>query len=87
MDKKNIDHLAREQKLIETSKIGIEGMTCDKCVQTIERAFREVDGVREVKVDRASAIATVSYDSSKTDVPALHETLLRSGYKPTPSFE
>jgi copper chaperone CopZ len=72
-----------QHELLETKVIGISGMTCDKCVQTIERAFRNHRGVKEVQVNRADATAKITYDKRQTDLPALHETLLRSGYKPT----
>ncbi len=49
----------------------------------IERALRGKTGVKEVKVDRDAAKATVTYDRRQTNLPALHETLLRSGYTPT----
>ena len=68
---------------VETKIIGIEGMTCDKCVQTVTRALRDQPGVQDVTVDQKAAIATVTFDRSKTDVPRLHEALLRSGYRPT----
>jgi copper chaperone len=56
-------------------------MTCDKCVDTIERAFRGKDGIRDVKVDRESAAATVTFDRRKVDVPELHDLLLEHGYR------
>ena len=71
-----------EGELLETKTIGIAGMTCDKCVQTIEHAFRGKRGVRKVKVDRAAATATITYDERQTNLPELHDVLLRSGYKP-----
>ena len=66
----------------ETRDIGISGMTCDNCVRRVEKALRGVDGVKEVKVDRAGARAEVTFDKTKTDIPALHEALLKSGYHP-----
>jgi P-type Cu+ transporter len=81
MDKYNIANLDREAQATETVNIGIVGMTCDECVQKVERAFRELPGVKEVTVDQTAAIATVTFDDS-IDVPTLHDALLRSGYKP-----
>ena len=56
-------------------------MTCDNCVRTVERALRNVQGVKEVTVDREAAIAKVTFDNSVVDVPAMHDALLKSGYK------
>jgi copper chaperone CopZ len=69
-------------EFLETKIIGIAGMTCDKCVETIERAFRGKRGVKNVKVNRADATATVIYDERQTNLPELHDVLLKSGYKP-----
>jgi copper chaperone CopZ len=68
--------------VLETQDIGIEGMTCDNCVRRVEKALRGVNGVREVHVDRAAALATVTFDTTKTHMPDLHDALLKSGYRP-----
>jgi copper chaperone CopZ len=82
MEKTNIDNLNTHERVTETKHILIDGMTCDECVRTIERALRKVDGVEQVQVDRSKARATVTYDTRKTNIPALHDTLLKSGYHP-----
>lgn len=69
---------------LETRDIGIKGMTCDHCVKRVEKALRGKAGVTEVRVDRAAARATVTFDRSQTDIPALHDALLASGYEPVP---
>jgi copper chaperone CopZ len=66
----------------ETRDIGVAGMTCDKCVQRVEKALKNEDGVLAVRVDRQSARATVTFDAARTDIPKLHEAILRSGYQP-----
>lgn len=83
----NIEHPptnpATRMDTIQTRQIAIEGMTCDNCVRTVEKALRGQPGVKDVKVDRSNAVATVVFDTSETDMPALHEALLKAGYKPT----
>src|SRR5579884_452612 len=83
MDKTNIANLSPEQRFLETKEIEIDGMTCDICVRTIEKALRGVDGVREVSVDRSRNRATVTFDNTRTNMPALHDILLSHGYRPT----
>jgi copper chaperone CopZ len=83
MDKTNIANLPPEERFIETKDIEIDGMTCDNCVRTIEKALRNVNGVREVRVDRHKRRATVTFDTTKTNIPALHDILLSHGYHPT----
>ena len=82
MDKTNIANLPAEARVTETATIGIDGMTCDACVQKVERALRGLRGVKEVSVDRAGATARVTFDTSLINVPAMHDALLKSGYKP-----
>ncbi len=85
MDKTNIANLPREALVTDTVTIGIAGMTCDNCVRSVERALRGLKGVKEVAVNRAEAIAKVTYDGSAVDVPTMHDALLKSGYKPVPN--
>ncbi len=82
MDKTNIANLPREALVTETATIGISGMTCDNCVKKVETALRRLPGVKAVTVTRAEAVATVTYDDSVVDIPAMHDALLQSGYKP-----
>jgi len=83
MQQYNVDTPERVAELWETRVLGIEGMTCDNCVKTLTKALKQVNGVKDVNVDRASARASVTFDTTKTDMPAIHEAILRSGYKPT----
>ena len=87
MDKTNIDNLSPEERYRETREIEIDGMTCDECVRTIKRAFRGTDGVEAVHVDRRKRLVTVTFDTRKTNIPALHDILLSHGYRPTPFAE
>lgn len=82
MDKTNIANLSREARVTQTVTIGIAGMTCDNCVRRVERALRSLPGVKEVTVSRAEALARVTYDDTAVDVPAMHDALLKSGYRP-----
>ncbi|HLP77058.1 MAG TPA: heavy-metal-associated domain-containing protein [Candidatus Paceibacterota bacterium] len=72
------------EAVLETRDIGIAGMTCDKCVARVEKALRGVKGVKEVRVSRPAARATVTFDAAATSIAALHDALLKSGYKPMP---
>lgn len=81
MDKTNVENAPRPA--VETSQFGIAGMTCDKCVARVEQALRKVNGVREVTVNRDSARAMVTFEREKTDMPALHDAVLKAGYTPS----
>lgn len=80
MDKHNLATLSPEDMVWDTKAFAIEGMTCDNCVKHVTRALRGVSGVKSVEVNREEARATVTFDTTKTDVPALFEALQRSGY-------
>jgi copper chaperone CopZ len=82
MDKTNIENLPREALVMEKANIGIAGMTSDDAVRRAERALRELDGVKEVVVDRDAAVIRVTFDSSIVDIPSIHDAILQSGYKP-----
>ena len=69
-------------EVLETRDIGIAGMTCDNCVRRVEKALRAQAGVKQVNVDRAAARATVTFDTTVTNIPELHDCLLKSGYQP-----
>jgi copper ion binding protein len=70
--------------VLETHDIGISGMTCDHCVRRVEKALRGVNGVTDVRVDLKGAVATVTFDTTKTHIPEIHDAVLKSGYRPSP---
>ena len=73
---------AAKGELLETKSLGIAGMTTDRCVKKIEKAFHKHPGVKTIDIDRENAVATVTFDARRTNMPELHELLLKSGYKP-----
>ena len=79
----NIETPERVADLWETQVLGIEGMTCDNCVKTLTKALKRINGVKDVQIDRESARAGITFDTTKTDIAAIHEAILQSGYKPT----
>jgi copper chaperone CopZ len=84
MQQYNIDKpRAAVADLWETQIFAIEGMTCDNCVKTLTKAIKRVNGVKDVQVDRENARATVTFDTTKTDVAAIHASIETSGYKAT----
>jgi len=85
MDKHNVAAMNPEEVIWETRSFGIEGMTCDNCVRHVTKTLRGVNGVKSVEVDRQSARAIVTYDTTKTNMPALADALQKSGYRATNS--
>ncbi|XP_078602292.1 copper-transporting ATPase 1-like isoform X1 [Branchiostoma floridae x Branchiostoma japonicum] len=60
--------------------IGIEGMTCNSCVQTIEGMISKMDGVESIKVSLAEKQGRVTYDASKTNPEAIREAVDDMGF-------
>lgn len=50
-----------------TATYRVQGMTCDHCVRTVSGALGALAGVREVRVDLAGGIATVTADQPLDD--------------------
>lgn len=63
-------------------EVKIEGMTCDHCARTVERAFAGIDEVEEARVDFGAASGTVRAREG-TDPDALREAAEGVGYRAT----
>jgi copper chaperone CopZ len=68
---------------LETKLISITGMQSRECVDLLENTLRGMDGVIDVSVDLAAELAKVTFDTSKTHLPDLHDAVLQAGYKPS----
>ncbi len=65
----------------------VTGMTCASCVMSVESALASVKGVEGADVNLATERATVRYDASQVDVPALVRAVERAGYGALPVSE
>lgn len=63
-----------------TATIGVKGMTCMGCVNSVTKALERVQGVERVEVSLDQHQATVSFDASKTDQRALEQAIEDAGY-------
>lgn len=75
-------HDDQVEQLWETRSLGIEGMTCENCVRQVTKALKRVNGVKNIEVDLEAGYVTITFDTTKTDMPMLHDALLASGYRP-----
>ncbi|MBE3135156.1 MAG: heavy-metal-associated domain-containing protein, partial [Acidobacteria bacterium] len=64
-----------------TIRIAVDGMTCGNCEQRIEKAVRELDGVRTVSASASLSEVTVSFDDGRTGVDAIRQAIRRAGYE------
>lgn len=60
--------------------INISGMTCSGCANSVERALKNVSGVSSVQVDFAKNCASISFDSSQTNLSQLTEAIENAGF-------
>jgi copper chaperone CopZ len=60
---------------VKRAVLKIEGMKCEECARTIERALRKIRGVRSASVTRADNKARVAFDPEQTSVAKMIETI------------
>lgn len=77
---KNEVRYDKEEKKMNKRKMTIEGMMCDHCKGTVEKALKGVDGVVGVSVDLATNMATVTLSKEVSD-SILHKTVTNAGYE------
>jgi copper chaperone len=63
-------------------EITIEGMSCEHCKMTVEKAVSSVEGVSSVSVDLKSGKADVTYDASKASLEDIKRAIEAAGYTP-----
>ncbi len=73
-----------DRPIFETIEIATEGEDCDECVRKLRQPLMKVPGVVDVKVDTDRERVIITFDARKTHPPDLHDTILKSGYKPAP---
>ena len=61
--------------------LGLMGMHCAVCAQTIEKALRGAEGVLSAQVNFAAETATVRYNPEVTGVPLLRKVVEKAGYQ------
>jgi copper chaperone CopZ len=66
----------------QTATYGIDGMTCEHCVVSVDEAFRELPGVTDVRVDLVAggrSTATVT-STGPLDPAAVDAAVDEAGY-------
>ena len=71
-----------DHAVVETIEIATAGEDCDACVRKLYPVLTKIPGVLDVFVDLPDERVTVKFDARKTNAPALHDAILKSGYKP-----
>lgn len=64
----------------KTVTLNVQGMTCQGCASSVEKALNKVEGVKEAKVNLAEKNVTVVLASSKTTVASLIKAVDNAGF-------
>uniref|UniRef100_A0A671U5X0 P-type Cu(+) transporter n=1 Tax=Sparus aurata TaxID=8175 RepID=A0A671U5X0_SPAAU len=64
-----------------TVSLGVEGMTCGSCVQSIEQRIGSLPGVIHIKVSLEQKIATIIFDHSQQSPESLSEAVEDMGFE------
>lgn len=68
-----------------TKEITVSGMQCSGCETIIEEAVNQIEGVQQVKADYPNAKVIVSFDTNKTRIEAIYNSIAAKGYSIEPS--
>ena len=61
--------------------IHVEGMTCNHCKMSVEKALKTLDGVQEASVDIKAKTVSVIFDPGVTDANNLKNAINNAGYE------
>lgn len=65
---------------VQTLMINVDGMTCNSCVQTIEKNISHLDGVQSISVSLAAKTAHVRYSPGKVTAEQVREAIEDMGF-------
>lgn len=67
----------------QTRIIKVDGMTCEKCVDSVHGATVGMDGVISIAVDLEDNLATVTFDDTKTSAEQIASAIDEAGFDAT----
>lgn len=65
---------------MKTTRLKVSGMTCGHCVQAVEKALRNQEGVRNATVHLESGAAEVEYDEARVAPQQMIAAIEEEGY-------
>jgi len=60
--------------------IKINGMTCNHCVMAVEKALKEIQGIRDISVDLSAGQAAFE-EERPVDMDVVREKIKKAGYE------
>jgi len=61
--------------------INVEGMSCNHCKMSVEKALKTLDGVEDAAVDLGAKTVSVQYNPVVVDEQNLKKTITDAGYE------
>ena len=68
--------------MTEKTRVGVVGMSCSTCAESVEEKVGALDGVESVSVNFASDEAAVEYDDTVVSLGDVYEAVEDAGYTP-----
>lgn len=65
---------------LQVAVIDIEGMTCQHCAQTVQKALTSTPGVTKAAVDVTRNEAHVTFDAATVSIAALMQAVNHTGF-------
>lgn len=65
---------------MKTITLNAPDISCGHCVQSVEQAVGQINGVAAVKADAETKDVNVTWDEGKTDLNAITAALDEAGY-------
>ena len=65
---------------LSAAEIAVNGMTCDMCVEKIESAVGDLEGVHAVSVDLKEKLASVEFEAAKVKLADIEHAIADAGY-------
>ena len=65
---------------MEHLEIRVEGMQCDGCVASVQRALTNRPGVDTARADLDAGTVTIDYDPDRIDRPGLEAAIEDAGF-------
>ncbi len=65
---------------MERVEIRVDGMTCGGCVNSIQNALNNRDGITSSSADLDSSMVTVEYDSGVIQKEAIEKVITDAGF-------
>lgn len=62
-------------------KLNILGMTCNNCLNRVETALTELEGVEKVKLNLKKGTASVKFDQTIQAIDSLTKAVDQAGYQ------